>query len=85
MPEICRFHGIVIGMFFNEHGTPHFHAVYAGHKVTVDIESWTVRGEFPAASLRFVLEWASLHKRELSDNWERARKRDPLHPIEPLE
>lgn len=44
MPEISRFLGIVIGMFFNEHGPPHFHAVYGERKVTVDIESGHVRG-----------------------------------------
>ena len=46
MPEISRFLGIVIGMFFNEHGVPHFHAVYGEHKITVEIESGTVRGTF---------------------------------------
>ena len=85
MPEICRFHGIVIGMFFNEHGDPHFHAVHGDRKITVEIDSGTVRGEFPAASLRLVLEWTALHKRELAKNWERARKREPLIQIEPLE
>lgn len=85
MPEICRFRGIVIGMFYNEHGPPHFHAVYGNNKITVEIESDVVRGEFPSASLRLVLEWARLHKRELAHDWELARNREPLLPIEPLE
>jgi hypothetical protein len=25
MPEICRFLGIVITMYFNDHAPPHFH------------------------------------------------------------
>lgn len=65
MPEISRFLGIVVGMFFNEHGPPHFHAVYGEHKITVEIESGRVRGEFPARALRLVLEWAGLHKQEI--------------------
>ena len=85
MPEISRFLGIVIGMFFNEHGPPHFHAVYGEYKITVDIESGTVRGTFPTRALRLVLEWASLHKQELLTNWGRARLREPLTRIEPLE
>jgi hypothetical protein len=46
MPELSRFLGIVIGMFFNEHGPPHFHAVYGEHKITVEIESGHVTGHF---------------------------------------
>jgi hypothetical protein len=85
MPEISRFLGIVIGMFFNEHGPPHFHAVYGEHKITVEIESGHVQGEFPTRARRLVLEWASLHRQELVANWERARRREPLTRIEPLE
>ena len=29
MPEICRFYGIVIKMYFADHAPPHFHAEYA--------------------------------------------------------
>ena len=85
VPEISRFLGIVIGMFYREHGVPHFHAVYGEHKITVEIESGTVRGTFPTRALRLVLEWAGLHKSELLANWERARQRQPLIRIEPLE
>ena len=85
MPEISRFLGIVIGMFFNEHGPPHFHAVYGEHKMTVEIESGQIRGEFPPRALRLVLEWAALHKPELLEDWERARRRQPLERIAPLE
>jgi hypothetical protein len=49
-------------MFFNEHGLPHFHAVDGEYKITVEIESGTVRGAFPPRALRLVLEWAQLHK-----------------------
>lgn len=60
MPEISRFLGIVIGMFFSEHGPAHFHAVYGEYKITVEIESGQVRGEFPPRAQRLVLEWAAL-------------------------
>jgi len=57
MPEISRLLGIV-GMFFNGHGLPHFHAVSGEHTITVEIASGAVRGEFPPRALRLVLEWA---------------------------
>lgn len=85
MPEISRFLGIVIGMFFREHGVPHFHAVYGEYKITVEIESGKVRGEFPDRAQRLVLEWGELHTQELLENWERARQRQSLRPIAPLE
>ena len=76
VPEVSRFLGIVIGMFYREHGVPHFHAVYGEHTITVEIELAIVRGTFPTRALRLVLEWASLHK---------SRQRQPLIPVEPLE
>jgi hypothetical protein len=85
MPEISRFLGIVIGMFYGEHGVPHFHAVYGEREVSVEIGSGVARGEFPPRALRLVLEWAELHKAELLENWELARQGQPLKRIAPLE
>ena len=85
MPEICRFLGIVIGMFYSEHGVPHFHAVYGEYEVSIEIEDRVVLGEFPPRALRLVLEWAELHRAELLENWELARQGKPLIRIAPLE
>jgi len=85
MPEISRFLGVVIGMFFNEHGVPHFHAVYGEFEVTVEVETGIVHGEFPPRALRHVLEWAQLHKSELLEDWQLARQGRPLNRIAPLE
>ena len=85
MPEISRFLGIVIGMFFNEHGVPHFHAAYGEYEVTVEVETGTVHGEFPKRALRLVLEWAQLHKQELLEDWQLARQGQGLKRIAPLE
>ncbi len=85
MPEISRFLGIVIGMFYSEHGVAHFHAVYGEHEISVEIESGTIHGEFPERALRLVLEWANLHKQELIENWQLARQGQPLKRVAPLE
>ncbi len=85
MPEISRFLGIVIGMFYREHKPPHFHATYGEHQITVEIETGVVHGDFPKRALHLVLEWLYLHKNELLENWQRAEQRRPLLKIEPLE
>lgn len=85
MPEISRFFGIGIGMFYRDHGPPHFHAVYGAHHVTVDIVSGAVRGDFPPRALALVLEWARRHRVELLEDWERGRDSQPLQRIAPLE
>jgi hypothetical protein len=85
MPEISRFLGIVIGMFYREHGRAHFHAVYGEFEASVEVEPVVVHGELPPTALRLVLEWASLHEAELLENWELAREGQPLKRIAPLE
>lgn len=85
MPEICRFLGIVITMYYNDHSPPHFHARYGDHEVTVQIADGGVAGSFPRRALGHVLEWHRLHQDELLDNWRLARERRPLRRIEPLE
>ena len=85
MPEISRFLGIAIAMFYREHGVAHFHASYSGYRVSVEVETGVVRGTFPPRALALVLEWNRLHRVELLEDWERARAGEPLQPIPPLE
>ena len=85
MPELCRFLGIVIGMFYREHGVPHFHAVYGEYEISVEVNTGAVHGRFPPRALKLVLEWMQLHEQELLENWELAAKGQPLKRIAPLE
>ena len=85
MPEISRFLGIVVGIFYSEHGVAHFHAAYGEYEISVEVESGEVHGHFPPRALRLVLEWASLHRQELIENWQLARQGQPLRRIAPLE
>jgi hypothetical protein len=85
MPEICRFYGIVIRMFFDDHNPPHFHADYSGDEALIDIETQgVISGELPARAMRMVAEWASLHQQELLALWNKAKNLEPLHRIDPL-
>jgi hypothetical protein len=85
MSEISRFLGIVIHMHYREHPPPHFHAEYGEYEVTVEIGTGIVEGRFPRRALSAVLDWYSLHRDELAQNWQLARERRPLNKIEPLE
>ena len=54
MPELSRFLGIVIGMFYREHGVAHFHAVYGEHEISVEVETGRIHGDFPPRALTLV-------------------------------
>lgn len=86
MPELCRFFGIVIAMHYNDHGPPHFHARYGQEQASIRIDNGEILdGTLGARSLRLVDEWRKLHEIELLEDWERARAREPLKSIDPLE
>ena len=85
MPEISRFLGIVIAMYYRDHAPPHFHALYGEYEVTIDIDSGVVNGDFPKRALANVQEWRALHREELAETWTLARASKPLTKIQPLE
>ena len=85
MPEISRFLGIVIRMYYREHPPAHFHAEYADYEITVEIDTGVVQGRFPRRALSAVLEWYVVRREDLEENWDLARLERPLNPIEPLE
>ena len=79
MPTISWFYGIAIRMFFNDHPPPHVSASYGGHEANVAIATGEViEGHLPVNAARLVREWTLAHRRELDDNWDRARRREPL-------
>jgi len=85
MPELSRFMGVVIRMFYADHPPPHFHAYYGEDVALIDIRTLgTFAGRLPPRVLGYVVEWASLHREELADNWRLAENDEPLYRIEPL-
>ena len=86
MPEISRFFGIIISMFYNDHTPPHFHVHYSGQQAIIAIQSLVLlAGELSPCAFGLVMEWAAMHRAELMDNWELARQQAPLNKIDPLE
>ncbi len=66
--------GIVIGVFYREHGRPHFHAVYGEFEAVIDIETGDViSGRLGKRAMGLISEWQSAHTAELAENWELAR------------
>lgn len=81
MPEISRFLGIIISMYFDEHNPPHFHAQYNEYRASMDINNLNITvGSLPAKVRGLVEEWAELHRDELLEMWETKE----FHRIQPL-
>ncbi len=86
MPRISEFFGIVVTMYYNDHAPPHFHAKYAEHEVTLEIDTLDVlSGELPRRATALVREWAAMHRTELMQAWRAARNGEPLESIPGLE
>ncbi len=85
MPRLSEFYGIVIQMFHRDHSPPHFHATYGEEEALIGIDPIRViEGKLPSRAQSFVFEWAAQHLQELVADWNRARRKESLLPIQPL-
>ena len=86
MPEISRFYGIVVQVYYGDHPPPHFHALYAGDVAKISIETLQIiDGSLPKRALGLVLVWAAAHQPELREAFERAAALQAPGKIAPLE
>lgn len=86
MPTISSFFGIIIRIYYDDHGPPHFHAYYAECSAQISIESLEIiSGSLPRRALALAVEWALAHQQELREDWVLASEHQPLFPIDPLE
>ena len=83
MPEITRFYGIVIKIFFlREHNPPHFHAMYGEYNGIFEIETLKMlEGDLPRKAQNLITEWASNYQKELMKMWNEKQ----LQKLPPLE
>ncbi len=85
MPKLSTFLGISIYMYFKEHNPPHFHALYHGLDGIFFINPLKYsKGELPPRIVGLVMEWATIHKNELLDNWNYLKENKEYKKIEPL-
>jgi Domain of unknown function (DUF4160) len=86
MPEISRFFGMVVAMYYNDHSPPHFHVRYGRQRAIIGIDPIALlAGRLSPRASALVLEWAALHRDELMADWQLARQKAPLNKIDPLE
>jgi hypothetical protein len=85
MPEVSRFYGIVIRIYFADHNPPHFHALYGDEMVEIDIQRLAaLAGKIAPRALGMVIEWATLHQTELLTLFNQAQQNQPITKIDPL-
>ena len=85
MPEISRFFGIIILMYWDEHNPPHFHVKYAEQEAVINIKTLEVtKGKLSRRAAELVLDWAELHQKELLEDWDLCQQDLMPNKIEPL-
>ena len=85
MPEISRFYGIVIQIYYGDHAPAHFHVTYSGQKAVIDIESLAmIEGSLPPRAMGLVIEWATIHRNELRLAFHQAAMMEQPNKIDPL-
>lgn len=84
MPEICRFYGIIICLYWKDHNPPHIHFTYGNYECCISILDRVVDGQAPAKVILKVNEWIDSHEKEILELWEKAQRGEPLNKIEPL-
>jgi hypothetical protein len=87
MPEIARFYGIIIRIFYesDRHQLPHFHAAYSEHVASYAIDPPALlAGAMPRRQHNLILAWIELHQTELLENWKLILEGQPPQKIEGL-
>ena len=89
MPEICRFFGIIITMYWEAdapHQTPHFHVRYNDYRASYGVDPVVqLAGALPRRQQRLVEAWAEIHQEELIQDWTLAQQGRMLFRIEGLQ
>ncbi|HHH54835.1 MAG TPA: DUF4160 domain-containing protein, partial [Bacteroidetes bacterium] len=70
MPEISRFYGIIVFMFYEDHNPPHIHVKYQEYKAIIELKNGIIKGKMPRIALKLIFQWIDLHRDEIIDNWE---------------
>jgi hypothetical protein len=82
MPVIARFYGIVVKMYFKEHGVPHFHAIYGEYNGVFDIQTLEMmEGDLPGRAQELVKDWAKRYRAEMVAMWKK-KEYKPLPGLE---
>ena len=72
LPLISQFYGILIYLYRElnaRHNTPHIHAQYAEHDMSISFNGDILAGSLPAKQRKLVEAWVALHEDELRAAW----------------
>ena len=85
MPEISRFFGIIVRMYYHDHNPPHINIEYSGEKAKIDFRGNVLKGNISSrTALRLIRAWVDLHSAELEEDWRLAIKGQAVKQIDPL-
>lgn len=87
MPELSRFYGIIITMYFNDtqqHHKPHVHAFYGDYEAVIGIDGELLAGSIPSKQFRMINGWMAVHEAELYEAWNNAVQSKHFDKIKPL-
>ena len=84
MPEICRFYGIILYLYWRDHNPPHIHFTYGEYVCHIRIIDRVVDGKAPAKVIALVNKWIDEHEAELLSLWEKAGQGEKIGTVEPL-
>ena len=86
MPTTSRFYGMLIQMYHDDHNPADFHAIYGDCRAVISIQDLDIlEGDLPPKAAGPVMEWGRTHRDDLLKDWDLAREKKFLFPIEPLE
>lgn len=81
MAELCRFFGIIIAMFADDHNPPHLHVRYGDYEATITLKDYIIKGHMPGKELKRVLKWMEDHQEDLMENWNRLQNGEEAYKI----
>ena len=84
MPEICRFYGIVIYLYWKDHNPPHIHFTYGNYVCSISVIDRVVDGQAPAKVIAKVNEWIDVNENAILSLWEKAQRGEQIEKHEPL-
>ena len=85
MPELCRFFGIIVRMYYDDHNPPHIHVEHSGDEALLDFKGNIIRGEVQSrTAIRLVREWIDMHIDELREDWKLGHQGKEMKKIAPL-
>ena len=82
MPTIAMFDGIVIYMYWADHGVPHLHAIRGDEEAVFAILTGEIlEGRVSRRTRRVVADWIESRRPALLENWRRGQDGVPFERI----